>query len=535
MVSDLERQRRENIERNQKALREFQLKEAAHLAFGDKEQKRSSSAQAKLGTSNSKKRRQKLEDATPPRRVRNLRKHGLSEEDKKKYFGSLDPSPEPVRDQKSLDQERKQGELKFQDLVEKGEWNQALDIMRESFGGKVSHGDLFQPDTNISDERLSHIRAQLSNELVADERDIKVVPERITSIAFHPSAEKRVVLAGDKVGELGVWDADRPEDEGLVNFKFHTRGIATILVDPDNTSRVYTASYDSSIRRLDLQEQKSSEAFVYTWDSNVGISDFSLVDTNTVYYSTLDGCFGIHDMRTKRPKNPLRLCDKKIGGFSVNPLNKSEVATASLDRSLKLWDLRKPYQLEIAEGEETKGAFLNGIYSSRLSISASSWNTSGQIVCNGYDNTINVFDLDKFNYGAKGNVDLEPSVRLQHNCQTGRWVSILKARWQERPRDGAQKFVIGNMKRFADIFAGSGQQLAHLDADHLTAVPAVAQFHRTENWVVGGNASGKVYLWSPASNVKEEVDAESGSEEAVEHESVSDNKRTIKKELEEHP
>lgn len=514
MVSDLERQRRENIERNQKALREFQLKEAAHRIFGDKEQKRSNSSQARLGTSNAKKRKQKLENPTPPRRVRNLRRHGLSEEDKKKYYGSLDPLPEPVRAQNSRDQERKQGELKFQDLIGKGEWNEALDIMRESLGGRVSHGDLFEPDTNISDEKLSLIRDQLSNMLVADERDIKVVSERITSIAFHPSADKRVILAGDKVGELGVWDADIAEDGGLVNFKFHTRGIATIYVDPDNTSRVYTASYDSSIRRLDLQEQKSSEAFVYSWDSSVGISDFSMVDTNILYYSTLEGSFGIHDMRTKKPKMPFRLCDKKIGGFSVNPLNKNEVATASLDRSLKLWDLRKPYQLELAEGEEAKGAFLNGVYSSRLSISASSWNTSGQIVCNGYDNTINIFDLGQMKYGAKGNTELEPTVRLQHNCQTGRWVSILKARWQERPRDGAQKLVIGNMKRFADVFAGSGQQLAHLDAEHLTAVPAVAQFHRTENWVAGGTASGKVYLWSSASIIKEENEDEANFAES---------------------
>ncbi len=74
-------------------------------------------------------------------------------------------------------------------------------------------------------------------------------------------------------------------------------------------------------------------------------------------------------------------------------------------------------------------------------------------------------------------------------------MTILKPQWQERPSDGIQKFVIGNMNRFVDVFSSDGEQLAQLSGEGITAVPAVAQFHPTQDWVAGGTASGKLCLW----------------------------------------
>jgi hypothetical protein len=44
-----------------------------------------------------------------------------------------------------------------------------------------------------------------------------------------------------------------------------------------------------------------------------------------------------------------------------------------------------------------------------------------------------------------------------------------------------QKFCIGNMNRFVDIYTAKGEQLAQLCGEDITAVPAVAQFHPTLN------------------------------------------------------
>jgi hypothetical protein len=71
----------------------------------------------------------------------------------------------------------------------------------------------------------------------------------------------------------------------------------------------------------------------------------------------------------------------------------------------------------------------------------------------------------------------------------------LRPQWQLQPSDGVQRFCIGNMNRFVDIFTAKGEQLAQLGGDGITAVPAVAQFHPRSDWVCGGTASGKLCLW----------------------------------------
>ena len=71
----------------------------------------------------------------------------------------------------------------------------------------------------------------------------------------------------------------------------------------------------------------------------------------------------------------------------------------------------------------------------------------------------------------------------------------LKPQWQLYPQDSVQRFVIGNMNRFVDVYTGSGEQIAQLGGDGITAVPAVAVFHQTQDWIAAGTASGKLCLW----------------------------------------
>jgi len=51
------------------------------------------------------------------------------------------------------------------------------------------------------------------------------------------------------------------------------------------------------------------------------------------------------------------------------------------------------------------------------------------------------------------------------------------------------------MNRFVDIYTSKGEQLAQLGGEGITAVPAVTQFHPTNDWVAAGSASGKLCFW----------------------------------------
>ena len=331
-------------------------------------------------------------------------------------------------------------------------------------------------------------------------------------MGFHPTEEKPIIFAGDKEGAMGVFDASQEapkveddEDEEVDHpdpvisaFKTHSRTITSFHFSPIDANAVFSASYDSSIRKLDLDKGISTQVYAPTdADDDLPISaiDMSAKEPNLILFSTLHGSFGRHDLRSKPEDAEIwGLTDHKIGGFSLHPLHPHLIATASLDRTLKIWDLRKIS----GRGDERRPALI-GEHESRLSVSHASWSSGGHLATSSYDDTVKIYNFPDAGSWAPGQTlgekAMRPAQQVRHNNQTGRWVTILKPQWQARPRDGLHKFAIGNMNRFVDVFSADGEQLAQLDGEGITAVPAVAHFHPSMDWVAGGNGSGKLSLW----------------------------------------
>lgn len=508
MVSELEAQRLANIQRNNELLKQLELDSIQNDIADDVARKKAAQEAAKKA----KKRRAaaarsvKKESPEPPMPTRKSRRlAGVKvEPSKDEVYAKIEADNLKVEQERA----RKEGEMKLGDIVKNGEWDAAMDVLG-NFGGKVSLGDFFE-STIIDNPDLAKAREELSSLVVCpkfDPVDVKIASERVIGMAIHPAVDKKLIVCGDKGGELGIWDADQVKVETdadgddynmpqIFTFKVHSRAIATIQISPFSPQKAFSGSYDGSVRVLDLKSMSSSESFIFDSDPKnpVGISDFHIPEENLLYFSTLEGHFGIHDMR-ESPTSVVKLFsmhDKKLGGFSFNPNDINQVVSASLDRTMKVWDLRISNKVE---DQLVPGLY--GEYNSRLSVSTADWSKSGHVVCNGYDDSINIFDFTKSKSWEVGDdaQNFVPTVKIKHNCQTGKWVSILKAHWHNSPADGIAKFTIANMKRYIDVFAANGQQLAHLSHDSMTAVPAVVRFHPTLNWLAGTTASAKVYLF----------------------------------------
>ena len=244
-------------------------------------------------------------------------------------------------------------------------------------------------------------------------------------------------------------------EPAITTFKIHSRTISAFKFAPTDSNMLYSASYDSSIRKLDLAKGVSVEVYATGDDEPVTAIDMAPNDPNTMYFSTIEGRFGIYDMRT--PPSPsssgnaktktsasldtassggslretLSLSDKKIGGFSLHPQHPHFVATASLDRMLKVWDLRK-----INGRDDWRLPALLGEHESRLSVSHASFNGAGQVSTASYDDTIKIYDFwgeggdggaraEDWKVGASLSAQrMEPSMVVPHNNQTGRWVTM---------------------------------------------------------------------------------------------------------------
>ncbi|KAK4955165.1 hypothetical protein LTR10_007360 [Elasticomyces elasticus] len=522
-ISDYERARQEKIAKNQALLQQLQL-DAAQTGLGPKKK-----ATKPASTTASKKRKRETEikkEDTGPRRTSARLQGIIADSEVARQKEELDTTA--FHEEQKAKRQRVSADIDLADALVTGKnWNRAGNWL--SAVGPAQPGERTFSAHDVKDtgeKELREVRARMSKLALwegAEPNRIKITPERIYSLGFHPTSDKALVFAGDKLGNLGLFDAsqtspekvkqeaDDADEDGDVDdeiepaistFKLHTRTISALHFPSHDPTALLTASYDSSIRKLDLTTSKAIELYApsdRSADAPISGVEISRSDPNLLHFTTLEGVFGLHDLRTKPHETVelLYLSDKKIGGMSLHPAYPHLLATASLDRTLKIWDLRK-----ITGKGDARAPHLVAEHESRLSVSHAAFNGAGQIATASYDDTVKIHSLPSEVWDSKPASpysmtpeEIKPTTVVPHNNQTGRWVTILRAQWQLQPQDGIQKFVIGNMNRFVDIYDGKGKQLGQLGGEGITAVPAVAMFHPTNEWVAGGTASGKLCLW----------------------------------------
>jgi len=250
-----------------------------------------------------------------------------------------------------------------------------------------------------------------------------------------------------------------------------------------------------------------------------------------------DGLGGVthFDLREDK-KNAKRhwFSNEKIGNVSVNPTRPQFLLTASNNRTLRVWDTRKlatiggasdptspsssPTRKRQASSSttadpsvfdyETTQAFykskqghglLRAEWSHDKSVSSAYWDPRGRsIVSTSYDDNIRIWDINSSAFKGDGPFkSSRPFCKIKHNCQTGKWVTILKAQWTQNP-NVYPYFTIGNMKHSLDIISCKGDLLAQLKDRDITAVQAVTCSHpNIVERAASGNARGRCFLWAP--------------------------------------
>ena len=448
-LSEYEKQRQANIAQRDSLLKQLAL-DAASAGLGPKSIK----APSKASSSRKKKPAVKKVKEDPLPRRTSSRLAGLtadSEVAKRKAEDEYVAVQEAARAKK----QRVSGDLNLSDIVVAGkEWDSSENFFVDVVTRGAKPYDRTFGETDVketTDKELRALREKISGLELYDGFEpnrIKITPERIYSLGFHPTVDKALIFAGDKLGNLGIFDGsqtasqikaehikseEEDEEEGdddpdpnITSFHLHTRTISSFQFSPLNPSKLYTCSYDSSLRLLDLVKSASTEVYAPT-DSSLDepLSGIEVDPTspNMIYFSRLDGHVGRTDIRSSGHTDIFQLSEKKIGGFSLHPRNPHFVATASLDRFMRVWDLRK---LSGKAGEQKP--LLIGEHESRLSVSHAAFNSAGQIATSSYDDTVKIYTFEGIGSWAPGRKlsekEMAPSAIVKHNNQTGRWVTM---------------------------------------------------------------------------------------------------------------
>lgn len=450
-LSEYERQRQENIAQRDKLLKQLAL-DAGKAGLGPQKPKPGPKS---ANTHKKKNLVKKVKEDVGPRRT-SSRLLGLTA-DSEVAKRKAEEEHFAVQEAARVKRQRQSGPLDLSDVVVAGkDWDKRENFLVDivSRGAKPYERTFGETEVKqTTDKELRALREQMSGLELYDGFEpnrIKITPERIYSLGFHPTRDKPLIFAGDKMGNLGIFDASQragavkkengvkreeedededdedDEDPAITSFHCHTRTISSFQFSPANPSHLYTSSYDSSLRLLDLTKSKSTEIYAPTdtsLDEPLSGVEVDPSSPHMLYFSRLDGHVGRTDTRAPHTTDIFELSEKKIGGFSLHPGNPHFVATASLDRYLRIWDLRK---LSGKVGRQLPA--LIGEHESRLSVSHAAFNSAGQVATASYDDTVKIYTFEgmgSWNSGCKiPENEMEPSAIVRHNNQTGRWVTM---------------------------------------------------------------------------------------------------------------
>lgn len=479
-LSEFEKQRLANKVQRDNLVKQLALDAAsAGLAPQSvKTQSKSSSSQKKKPAV------KKLKVEVAPRRT-SSRLAGL-EADGELAKRKADDEYAAVQEVERAKRQRVSGDLNLSDVVVAGkEWDQKhnffVDVVSRS--GKPYERTFGEPEVKkTTDKELRALREKMSGLELYDGFEpnrIKITPERVYALGFHPTVDKALIFAGDKLGNLGIFDAsqtasyvksepikaeaqddevksskrgrnlpwaasrvkskpkikseeqdeydlDDNSDPNITSFHLHSRTISSFQFSSLNPSHLYTSSYDSSIRLLDLSKSTSTEVYApldSSLDEALSGVEVDSKSPHVLYFSRLDGCLGRTDTRSPGSPDIFQLSEKKIGGFSLHPGITHFVATASLDRYMRVWDLRK---MSGKTGMQMPHPV--GEHESRLSVSHAAFNSAGQIATSSYDDTLKIYTFKGMSEWPAGKSlsenEMQPSSIFRHNNQTGRWVTM---------------------------------------------------------------------------------------------------------------
>uniref|UniRef100_A0A3B5AX57 WD repeat-containing protein 76 n=1 Tax=Stegastes partitus TaxID=144197 RepID=A0A3B5AX57_9TELE len=327
-------------------------------------------------------------------------------------------------------------------------------------------------------------RSVLKNMKITEDKVAKVVKDRIFSAAFHPCTSSLLMAAGDKWGKVGLWKLGGDwGDDGVLLFEPHTRPVGCMAFSTAHPTQLLSLSYDGSLRCMDIEKAVFDD--VYDIEDGLKTFDFMSHDCVTLVVGNWYGEVAIVDRRTPgNSHESLHSLDPKVlRCVSVHPLQKQYFAVAE-SRYVSIYDSRCL--------KKKKSEAVSQLHGHSLSISSAYFSpiTGNRVLTSCMDDNIRIYDTSAMTTKSP----LLTSIR--HDMHTGRWLTKLSAVWDPKQEDC---FVVGSMMkpRRVRVFHESGQpQHSFMDNENLSTVLSVTAFHPTRNALLGGNASGRLHIFS---------------------------------------
>ncbi|KAK2524428.1 hypothetical protein Q9233_009357 [Columba guinea] len=328
---------------------------------------------------------------------------------------------------------------------------------------------------------MKRYQDSLSSMVLSEENIRKVVKYRVCSMAIHPSESIVLVAAGDKSGQVGLWNVDG-ESAGACVFVPHSSMVSCMHFSPWHPAHLLSLSYDTlrcgDVTRAVFDEICRSE------DDNFSSFDFLDDNGSTAVVGHWAGDVAVVDIRTPgmSPQLSADIGFKRTRTVHVHPVNKQYfMAAGSVD--VCIYDVRylkskgnKPVSSLKGHTKSVASAYFSPV-------------TGNRVVTVCADDKLRVYDTSSLSS------TLAALSTVRHNCNTGRWLTRFRAVWDPKQE---RCFAVGSMAqpRQVQLFRDTGALLhTFCNPDCLGSVCSINVLHPTRNILVGGNSSGRLHVF----------------------------------------
>ncbi|XP_004508386.1 uncharacterized protein [Cicer arietinum] len=460
-LTDYERERLENIRRNNEMMAKLKVhSKVSELSNRPKVVTKSYSVKSE----------KKPKTETPVVIRRSLRTRGIPPDSKGLDLDATSDSNLLIRNspQKSDSLVQTLGPIPMKDAYRGADSDRSfieslVDVSNKDFSEEKLNGSV--------KKRKIECSLKLESMSLDPENIARIVPGRITQMKFFPSNDRKMVVAGNKFGDIGFWNVG---ENDVFLYHPHQAPISGILVQPHCLSKIYTSCYDGLVRLMDVEKEIFD--MVYNSDNCIYALSQPKNEANCLYFAEGSGGLTVWDNRIGKCSSNLDLHETRINTIDFNPQSSQIVATSSSDGTACTWDLR-------CIGESKLTALRT--FARKRSVQSAYFSPSGcSLATTSMDNTIGIYS----------GVHLEDETSVYHDNQTGRWISTFRAIWGW---DDSYLFV-GNMKRGVDVVSTVQRAtVMTLQSPHISAIPCRFDAHSSEvGMLAGATSGGQVYIWT---------------------------------------
>ncbi|KFP12452.1 WD repeat-containing protein 76, partial [Egretta garzetta] len=331
-------------------------------------------------------------------------------------------------------------------------------------------------DTEKRTRDMKRYQESLNSMVLSEDNIKKVVKYRVCSMAIHPSESIIFVAAGDKSGQIGLWNVNC-KSEGAHVFVPHNYLVSCMHFSPFNPAHLLSLSSDT-LRCGDVTRAVFDE--ICRSEENFSSFDFLEDTASTAIVGHWDGNVAIVDRRTPGTSSELSadIGFKRTRTVHVHPVNKQYfIAAGSVD--VCIYDVRylksnrnKPVSSLKGHTKSVASAYFSPV-------------TGNRVVTVCADDKLRVYDT----------TSLSTVAVLSTISNTGRWLTRFRAIWDPKQEDC---FVVGSMAqpRQIEVFQDTGELLhSFYNLDYLGSVCSINVVHPTQNILVGGNSSGRLHVF----------------------------------------